>query len=87
MGLLTGLLTLPLAPVRGTIWIAEQLALQAERELGDERTIRRRLAEAERQFELGLLSREEYESIEDALLERLEDLREAQRRERRVAGA
>ena len=29
MGLLTGLLTLPLAPVRGTIWIAEQLALQA----------------------------------------------------------
>ena len=87
MGLLTGLLTLPLAPVRGTVWIAEQLALQAERELGDEKTIRRRLAEAERQFELGALSPEEYESIEDALLERLEDLREAERRARSVAGA
>ena len=87
MGLLTGLLTLPLAPVRGTIWIAEQLALEAERELGDERTLRRRLADAERQFELGALGLEEYESIEDALLERLEDLREIERRERTAAGA
>ncbi|TML00893.1 MAG: gas vesicle protein, partial [Actinobacteria bacterium] len=25
MGLLTGLLTLPLAPVRGTMWVAERL--------------------------------------------------------------
>ena len=87
MGLLTGLLTLPLAPVRGTVWIAEQLALQAERELGDEKTIRRRLAEAERQFELGALSLEEYESSEDALLERLEDLREAERQARSLPGA
>ena len=87
MGLLTGLLTLPLAPVRGTIWITEQIAMQAERELGDEKTLRRHLAEAERQFELGALSLEEYESIEDALLERLEDLREAERRARRVADA
>jgi hypothetical protein len=87
MGLLTGLLTLPLAPVRGTIWIAEQLALEAERELGNEKTLRRHLAEAERQFELGMLSVEEYESIEDALLERLDELREAERRARTVADA
>jgi hypothetical protein len=76
MGLLTGLLTLPLAPVRGTVWIAEQLAVQAERELGDEQTVRRRLLEAERNFELGLISAEEYELVEDALLERIEELRE-----------
>lgn len=81
MGLLTGLLTLPLAPVRGTIWIAEQLAAQAERELGDETTLRRMLAEAEREFERGELSVEEYESIEDDLLERLELLREQARQE------
>ena len=37
MGLITGLLTLPLAPVRGTAWIAERLLEQAERELYDER--------------------------------------------------
>lgn len=84
MGLFTGLLTLPLAPVRGTIWIAEQLAAEAERELGDESTVRRRLAEAERRHELGELSVEEYEAIEDALLERLEQLRDL-RRERTVS--
>jgi hypothetical protein len=81
MGLLTGLLTLPLAPVRGTIWIAEQLAAHAERELGDETTLRRMLAEAERDFERGELSVEEYESIEDDLLERLELIREQTRQE------
>jgi len=74
MGILTGLLTLPLAPVRGTIWIAEQLAEQAARELDDETTIRRRLAEAERDLELGLLSPAEYEAVEDDLLDRLEAL-------------
>jgi hypothetical protein len=73
MGLVTGLLTLPLAPVRGTIWVAEQLVAEAERELRDERSVRRRLAEAERQFDAGTLTVEEYEAIEDELLEQLED--------------
>jgi len=72
MGLLTGLLTLPLAPVRGTIWIAEQLADQAALELGDERAIRRQLVEAELAYEAGELGEEEFEAIEDELLERLE---------------
>ena len=79
MGLLTGLLTLPLAPLRGTLWVAEQLAEQAARELGDETTLRRRLAEAERDYELGLLSLEEYEALEDDLLERLELVRELEK--------
>jgi hypothetical protein len=73
MGLLTGLLTLPLAPVRGTVWIAEQLAAEAERELRDEGSVRRRLTEAERQYELGALTIEEYEALEDELLARLEE--------------
>jgi hypothetical protein len=76
MGLLTGLLTLPLAPLRGTLWVAEQLAEQAARELGDETTLRRRLAEAERDYELGLISLDEYEAIEDDLLDRIEVVRE-----------
>jgi hypothetical protein len=73
VGLLTGLLTLPLAPVRGTVWIAEKLAAEAERELRDETSVRRQLAEAERRFELGVFSLEEYEALEDELLERLEE--------------
>jgi PHD/YefM family antitoxin component YafN of YafNO toxin-antitoxin module len=72
MGLFTGLLTLPLAPVRGTIWIAEQIAAEAERELREAESPRRQLAEAERRLEVGLITLEEYEAIEDEALERLE---------------
>lgn len=71
MGLLTGLLTLPLAPVRGTVWIAERLIEQAELELGDETTVRRRLEELELRHELGEISDEELAEAEDALLAQL----------------
>jgi gas vesicle protein GvpG len=72
MGLFTGLLTLPLAPVRGTVWVAEQLAAEAERQMREAESPRRRLVEAERRLELGLLSLDEYEAIEDEALEALE---------------
>jgi hypothetical protein len=72
MGLVTGLLTLPLAPVRGTVWVAEQLAAEAERQLREVQSPRRRLIEAERQLELGVLSLDEYEAIEDEALDALE---------------
>jgi PHD/YefM family antitoxin component YafN of YafNO toxin-antitoxin module len=73
MGLITGLLTLPLAPIRGTVWIAEQLAAEAERELREAESPRRRLVESERRLEVGLITLEEYEAIEDEALERLEE--------------
>jgi len=72
MGLVTGLLTLPLAPVRGTVWIAEQLAAEAERQVREAQSPRRRLIEAERQLELGVLTLDEYEAIEDEALDALE---------------
>jgi hypothetical protein len=75
MGLLTGLLLLPLAPLRGTIWIAEKLAEYAESELNDEQAIRRLLLEAEAALESGELSEAEYDEIEDELLDRLEAVR------------
>jgi hypothetical protein len=71
MGLLTGLLTLPLAPVRGTIWIAERLLEEAERELNDPAAIEQQLLEAEGRYERGEISADEFERIEDALLRRL----------------
>ena len=71
MGLFTGLLLLPLAPVRGTVWIAEKLAEEAAREMDEGRTIRRQLAEVELRYERGELTVEELEEIEDELLERL----------------
>jgi hypothetical protein len=75
MGLFTGLLLLPLAPLRGTIWIAEKLAEYAEAELNDEAAIRRALQDAERAFEAGELTEAEFEQVEDELLERLEQAR------------
>ena len=75
MGLLSGILLLPLAPLRGTVWIAEKLLEYAEGELNDEATVRRLLVEAEIAFENGELSEAEYELIEDELLDRLEALR------------
>src|ERR687886_302426 len=65
MGILTGLLLLPLAPLRGTIWIAERLAEYAERELDDEAALRRLLVEAEIALESGRLTEAEDGEAED----------------------
>ena len=71
MGLITGLLTLPLAPVRGTIWLAEQIHEQSQQELYDERRIHAQLMEIEAAREAGEIGEEEATLAEDALLERL----------------
>ncbi|MFL5826109.1 MAG: gas vesicle protein GvpG [Thermoleophilaceae bacterium] len=71
MGLITGLLLLPLAPVRGTIWLAERIEEQAENELYDDSAMRDRLLELEAARETGELSDEEVDAAENELLERL----------------
>lgn len=71
MGLFSGLLTLPLAPVRGVVWVADQLVAEAERELYDEDRIRAELMQLEFEAEEGTISDAELASREDALLERL----------------
>ena len=74
MGLITGLLTLPLAPVRGVAWIGEQVAEQAAQEMDAEARIRRELGRLEMDHELGEIGIEEFEAREDALLEELQQL-------------
>jgi hypothetical protein len=76
MGLITGLLTLPLAPIRGTIWIAEQVAEQAEAELNDDSTIRAQLMEIQAAREAGEIGEEEAAEAEDILIARLIAARE-----------
>jgi len=73
MGLITGLLTLPLAPVRGVGWVAEQLADQAEQEMYDEGRIMRELAALELSHDAGEIDDEQLEGQVDRLLERLEE--------------
>jgi gas vesicle protein GvpG len=75
VGLITGLLTLPLAPVRGTVWLAERIEEQARTELYDESSIRAGLIELEEARETGELSPEEIDAAEDALVERLMEIR------------
>lgn len=76
MGLITGILTLPLAPVRGVGWVAEKIAEQAELELYDEGRILRELIEIEEAHDRGELGDERFESAVDRLLERLQVGRE-----------
>jgi hypothetical protein len=71
VGLIGGLLSLPLAPVRGTVWLAERVQEQAEDELYDEGAIRTGLIELEAARESGELAEDEIEAAESALLERL----------------
>jgi hypothetical protein len=78
MGLFTALLTLPLAPVRGTVWIAEKLQEQAELELYDESALQRQLAELAAARETGEYDDAEIEQAEDVLIERLMELRNGQ---------
>lgn len=75
MGLITGLLTLPLAPVRGTAWLAERVQEQADAELYDEGAIQEQLMQLEALHAAGEIDDEELATAEDALLERLVEAR------------
>jgi cytochrome c-type biogenesis protein CcmH/NrfG len=71
MGLLTGLLTLPLAPLRGTVAVAEQVRRQAEEAYYDPAAIRRELEEVDRLRADGEITDEEATAWEDQLIERM----------------
>ena len=71
MGLIGGLLLLPLAPVRGTVWVAERIYEQAEAEYYDEGTIRAQLMDIEAAREAGEIDEATAAEAEDILLERL----------------
>jgi hypothetical protein len=79
MGLFTGLLTLPIAPVRGVVWVVEQVVEEADRQMYDEQNIRRELMDLELESDEGTIGAEERAALEEELLARLA---EAQRRRR-----
>ncbi|TML98905.1 MAG: gas vesicle protein [Actinobacteria bacterium] len=81
MGLLTGLVTLPLAPVRGVAWVAQQVAEEADRQLYDEEVIRREMLQLELDYEDGKIDLQERQRQEEQLLERLA-ISQARRAER-----
>ncbi|MFI9389799.1 gas vesicle protein GvpG [Streptomyces bauhiniae] len=74
MGLITGIVTFPLAPVRGSLWVIDQVLTAAEEEYYDPEPVRRELAELERALTSGQISDEEYDRREDELLDRLDEI-------------
>jgi Gas vesicle protein G len=71
MGLITGILTLPLAPGRGAAWIAEQVRRKAERQWRDPAALQEALTDVQARREAGLIDDAEAERLEDELIERL----------------
>lgn len=76
MGLISGLLTLPLAPLRGLTAVAEQILQQAEEVYYDPATIRRELESIDRLREEGEIDDETATVREDELIDRLMESQE-----------
>jgi uncharacterized membrane protein len=72
VGLISEVLLLPFAPVRGGAWAIRQVLHEAERIYYDPATVRAELARLEEQLEAGEITEEEFDRREDELLDRLE---------------
>ncbi|GHG98317.1 gas vesicle protein GvpG [Streptomyces rubradiris] len=72
MGLISELVLLPFAPVRGGAWAIRQVLREAERIYYDPAAIRAELARLEEQLMAGEITEEEFDRREDELLDRLE---------------
>jgi hypothetical protein len=71
MGLLEELLLLPLAPVRGVVWLGGQVDEIVRRQATDPAMIRGQIAEIEEAREADELSDEEADELEGPLLRQL----------------
>ncbi|MDE1670363.1 gas vesicle protein GvpG [Nocardia gipuzkoensis] len=71
MGLLSTILALPVAPVRGVIWLGELIQDQVEQQLHDPATMRRELEEIDAAAAADQLSEEERKQAQQAVLDRM----------------
>ena len=76
MGLLTALLTLPLGPARGVVWLADRLADEAARQMNDDVWVREQLAELAAAYDNGEIDDAAYDRIEEDLLLQLHQLQQ-----------
>ncbi len=79
VGLITQILTLPLAPVRGAVWVAERIQEAAEQQYYDPAPVERELAELEQALLAGDIDEETFDRREDQLLDRLDEIKAWQR--------
>ncbi|WP_067898593.1 gas vesicle protein GvpG [Nocardia vaccinii] len=71
MGLLSSIFSLPLAPIRGVIWVSELIQDQVEQQLYDPAALRGELEEIDRAEATGDLSAQEAEQAQQAVLDRM----------------
>lgn len=67
MGLLTGVLMLPIAPLKGVVWIGRQVLTVAEAELDQREQVSRELSMLREDMEQGRITPEMYSAAETAL--------------------
>ncbi|WP_193104759.1 gas vesicle protein GvpG [Brachybacterium sp. FME24] len=71
MGILSGLIGMPLAPLRGTVWVAEQIRDEADKQFHDPAAIRRQLEQIADARRAGTIDEDEADSAERELVARL----------------
>ncbi|MCQ4044244.1 gas vesicle protein GvpG [Streptantibioticus rubrisoli] len=80
MGLVTDILTLPAAPVRGIWWVLDKVVRAAEDEYYDPAPVQEALVKLEDARIEGRIDDEEFARREDELMRRLEEIRAYQLR-------
>ncbi|GAA1933281.1 hypothetical protein GCM10009689_11060 [Brevibacterium antiquum] len=71
MGIFSAIIGAPLAPLKGTVWVAEQVRNEAEKRHYDPGAIRRQLEEVSEAKESGAISKDEADELERDLVARL----------------
>ena len=71
MGLFSAIIGAPLAPLKGTVWVAEQVRNEAEKRHFDPGAIRRQLEEVSAARDSGAISEDEADELERDLVARL----------------
>jgi len=80
MSIILNTLLAPLiGPMKGLLWVAEQIKDQADAEIYDDSKILVELSELELRLDLGQIELENFEAQEDVLLQRLQKVREAKK--------
>ncbi|MGW2648798.1 gas vesicle protein GvpG [Streptomyces sp. NPDC001393] len=73
-GLVTEILALPLAPLRGVGWVLDKVVRAAEEEFYDPAPVQEELVKLERARTEGRIDDEEFARREEELLHRMEDI-------------
>ena len=74
-----GLLKALAFPLTGPLWVARVARDEAERQFYDTTAIRRQLEELDRRYAGGQIEQEEYDQLQEQLLQRLLDARDHHR--------